>query len=59
MPSVSLHHDATVAAHPAEAGEPHEGGAPQYGRTPRRRSWFAELIVAPFQDIDERVRVKR
>ena len=33
------------------------GGAPEH--TPRRRSWVREFLFAPFEDIDERVRVKR
>lgn len=58
MPTLSLDLDTTAADYPAEAGERRDGGTLAHDHAPRRRSWFAELILAPFQDIDERVRVK-
>jgi hypothetical protein len=50
--------DLAAAVHAAETSGPCAGGKPLLERTPRRRSWLAELLFTPFEDIDERVRVK-
>ena len=48
----------TADATPVNAVEP--AGLVDRGSAPRpRRSWLAEFIRAPFEDIDDRVRTKR
>ena len=51
--------NASPASRSVDAAVYRQSGSLSQERSVRRRSWFAELIIAPFQDIDERVRVKR
>jgi len=49
----------TLDAVNAHAAKARPASPVSVARTPRRRSWLAELIIAPFQDVDDRVQIRR
>jgi len=59
MPPAAFDLHPATTAHPGNPGAGHDGRKTSRGNGSPHRSWLAELIFAPFQDIDERVRVRR